>query len=152
MKVPDGTLGTVDFVYGIGQIQMKWDDGSSLALIYRTDIFQFDPSEHGTKYVIKVIINKKILYFKKLTTDFICVTTWDIPNCSETLEDATLFDSIEEAEEMCIIIDSTNFKIYHVCPTAIMNIKDKVLSPVLIIKQKFVKMWFDRGFIGLLLI
>lgn len=114
--VPDGTTGTVDFVDDAGQIQMKWDNGSSLALIYGEDIFQIIPDECGTKYVIKGVVNKKILYLKKLTTDFIWGTTWDIPNCSETLEGATLFDSIEEAEETCRKINSVNFKIYPVCP------------------------------------
>ena len=114
--VPDGTIGTVDFVDDAGQIQMKWDNGSTLALVYGVDIFQIIPNECGTKYIIKGIVNKKILYFKKITTDFLWGTTWDIPNCSESIENATMFDSVEEAEEICRKIDSVNFKIYPVCP------------------------------------
>ena len=114
--VPEGSLGTVDFVDDAGQIQMKWDNGSSLALIYGEDIFQIIPNECGTKFVIKGLINNKTLYFKNLTTDFLWGTTWDIPNCSETLKDAKLFDSSEEAEEICKTIASMNFKIYPVCP------------------------------------
>ena len=37
--VPSGTKGVVDFIDGAGQIQMKWDNGSSLALIYGVDEF-----------------------------------------------------------------------------------------------------------------
>ena len=114
--VPEGTIGTVDFVDDAGQIQMSWDNGSSLALIYGEDVFQIIPDECGTKFVIKGVVNKKTLYFKKLTTDFLWGTTWDIPNCSEQIADATLFNTIEEAEEICQTIDSRNFKIFPVCP------------------------------------
>ena len=38
--VPDGTLGTVDFVDGAGQIQMTWDNGQTLALIESEDTFE----------------------------------------------------------------------------------------------------------------
>lgn len=37
--VPSGTLGTVDFIDDDGQIHMKWDNGSSLALVYNVDSF-----------------------------------------------------------------------------------------------------------------
>ena len=38
--VPDGTLGTVDFVDGAGQIQITWDNGQTLALIESEDTFE----------------------------------------------------------------------------------------------------------------
>lgn len=38
--VPKGTIGTVDYVDDMGQIQMNWDNGSSLALIYGIDKFE----------------------------------------------------------------------------------------------------------------
>ena len=38
--VPDGTLGTVDFVDDAGQIHMKWDNGRTLALIPEEDSFK----------------------------------------------------------------------------------------------------------------
>lgn len=37
--IPSGTVGTVDFVDDAGQIHMKWDNGSSLALIPGEDSF-----------------------------------------------------------------------------------------------------------------
>lgn len=37
--VPYGTFGTVDYVDDIGNIHMKWDNGSGLALIYGVDKF-----------------------------------------------------------------------------------------------------------------
>lgn len=37
---PSGTEGTVILVDDIGQIQMKWDNGSSLALNYDLDTFE----------------------------------------------------------------------------------------------------------------
>ena len=46
--LPSGILGTVDYVDDDGNIQMKWDNGSSLALIYNVDKFSIvgDSSEN----------------------------------------------------------------------------------------------------------
>ena len=38
--VPSGTIGTVDYVDDIGTIFMKWDNGSTLGLIYGVDKFE----------------------------------------------------------------------------------------------------------------
>ena len=38
--VPSGTKGTVEHVDDAGQIHMKWDNGSSLALISDEDLFR----------------------------------------------------------------------------------------------------------------
>ena len=38
--VPEGTLGEVQFVDDAGQIHVKWENGSSLALIPGADRFQ----------------------------------------------------------------------------------------------------------------
>lgn len=35
-----GSIGTVDHVDDMGQIHMKWDNGSTLALIYGVDSFK----------------------------------------------------------------------------------------------------------------
>lgn len=40
LGVPSGTKGTVDFIDSEGQIHIKWDNGSSLALIYGLDKFE----------------------------------------------------------------------------------------------------------------
>ena len=37
--VPPGTKGTVQYVDDIGQIHVKWENGSGLALIYGVDHF-----------------------------------------------------------------------------------------------------------------
>lgn len=37
--VPPGTKGTVEYVDDIGQIHVKWENGSGLALIYGVDYF-----------------------------------------------------------------------------------------------------------------
>ena len=37
--VPEGTVGEVELVDDIGQINMKWENGSSLALIPEVDKF-----------------------------------------------------------------------------------------------------------------
>lgn len=38
--VPNGTLGVVDHVDDAGQIHVKWENGSSLALLYDEDDFE----------------------------------------------------------------------------------------------------------------
>lgn len=115
--LPDGSLGTVDYVDDAGQIQMKWDNGSSLALIYNEDIFRIIPNESGTKYVIKGFLDNKPVYYKKTTNEKLWGTEWDVPNFSLAIDDATLFDSCEIAEEVCAGIGFGDFKIFPVCPT-----------------------------------
>ncbi len=114
--VPDGTFGTVDFVDDAGQIHMKWDNGSSLALIYGEDIFQIIPDDCGTKFVIKGLFNGQVVYFNRIENQQLWGTEMDVRYCDKTIKGATLFDSMEEAEEMCQIINNKNFKIYPVCP------------------------------------
>lgn len=114
--VPDGTIGTVDYVDDAGQIQMNWDNGSSLALIYGVDIFQIIPDEKGTKYVIKGFFNGKNVYFNRMENQQLLGTDFDVRHCDKSIKGATLYDSIEEAEEACASINNTNFKIYPVCP------------------------------------
>ena len=46
--VPSGTLGTVDFIDDEGQIQMKWDNGQSLALVEGIDRFEIIPEMEKT--------------------------------------------------------------------------------------------------------
>ena len=38
---PSGTQGTITHVDGIGQIHVKWDNGSNLAIIPGEDVFRF---------------------------------------------------------------------------------------------------------------
>ena len=38
--VPEGTIGAVDFIDDAGQIHMKWETGSCLALIPEVDRFR----------------------------------------------------------------------------------------------------------------
>lgn len=114
--LPDGSLGTVDFVDDAGQIQMKWDNGSSLALIYGEDIFKIIPSDCDTKYVIKGILDNKTVYYKKTTNEYLWGSEWDVPNFVETINEATLYDSTDIAEEVCASIGFGKFKIYPVCP------------------------------------
>ena len=38
--LPSGLKGNVDFIDDMGQIHMKWDNGSSLALIHGVDKFE----------------------------------------------------------------------------------------------------------------
>ena len=63
--LPPGSLGYVDFVDDAGQIHMKWDSGSSLALIQNVDKFKLIPDSCGTKYVIKGMLENKEVYYKK---------------------------------------------------------------------------------------
>ena len=44
-SVPRGTCGTVEYVDDEGQIGMKWDNGSSLSLIYGVDSFDIVESK-----------------------------------------------------------------------------------------------------------
>lgn len=38
--VPKDTIGIIEFVDDMGQIHVKWENGSSLALIYGVDLFE----------------------------------------------------------------------------------------------------------------
>lgn len=114
--VPDGTLGTVDFVDDSGQIHMKWDNGRTLALIYNEDCFQIIPDECGTKFIIKGIINGQNVYFNHIESQQLWGTEMDVRHCDRSIKGATLYDTIEEAEEICESLNNENFKIYPVCP------------------------------------
>ncbi len=39
LPVPDGTEGTITWIDDMGQIQVKWDNGSTLAVIEEIDDF-----------------------------------------------------------------------------------------------------------------
>jgi hypothetical protein len=39
LPVPDGTKGTITWIDDMGQIQVKWDNGSTLAVIEEIDDF-----------------------------------------------------------------------------------------------------------------
>ena len=114
--VPDGTIGTVDFVDDAGQIQMKWDNGSTLALVYGVDVFQIIPDECGTKFVIRGFIDGKNVYFNRLESQILWGTDFDVRHCDKSIKGATLYDTIEEAEEVCSSLENDKFKIYPVCP------------------------------------
>lgn len=49
--VPSGTRGTVDFIDIEGQIHMKWDNGSSLALIYGYYEFEKIKNKERERYL-----------------------------------------------------------------------------------------------------
>lgn len=114
--LPSGSLGTVDYVDDAGQIQMKWDCGSSLALIQNVDDFRLIPDSCGTKYVIKGHLENKDVYYKKTLKEHLWGTEWDVANFSETITESTLFDYSETAEEVCTQIGFADFKVYPVCP------------------------------------
>lgn len=40
LPVPDGTEGTITGIDDIGQIQVKWDNGSTLSIIEEIDDFE----------------------------------------------------------------------------------------------------------------
>ena len=101
--VPPGTRGTVDFVDDAGQIQMKWDNGSTLALVYGVDVFQIIPDDCGTKYVIRGILDNKKVYFNRIENQQLWGTDFDVRHCDKSIKGATLYDCIEDAEEACCL-------------------------------------------------
>ena len=114
--LPPGSIGYVDFVDDAGQIHMRWDSGSSLALIQNVDKFKLIPDSCGTKYVIKGMLENKEVYYKKTSNEVLWNTEWEVPNFSLSIADATLFNSTDTAEKVCSSIGFGDFKIYPVCP------------------------------------
>lgn len=48
-QMPAGLTGTVEFIDGLGQIHVKWENGSSLALIPETDKFVIESEIESEK-------------------------------------------------------------------------------------------------------
>lgn len=114
--VPDGTTGTIDFVDDAGQIQMKWDNGSSLALIYGEDLFQIIPDDCGTKFVITTLDHGQNIYFSHNESKNIEGENVEGRHFYKSISSATLYNSVEEAEEVCSDMNDPTLKIYPVCP------------------------------------
>ena len=49
--VPSGTRGTVDYIDDAGQIHIKWDNGSSLAILPNEDNFRTLTNEEQLKEI-----------------------------------------------------------------------------------------------------
>ena len=70
-----------------------------------------------TKFVIKGFINNENVYFIRMDKGSLFgVEDWDVRQCTRSIDYATLYNSVEEAEEAIQNIQSDKFKIYPVCP------------------------------------
>lgn len=70
-----------------------------------------------TKFVIKGFINNENVYFIRMDKgSMFGVDDWDVRQCTRSIDYATLYNSVEEAEEAIQNIQSDKFKIYPVCP------------------------------------
>ena len=70
-----------------------------------------------TKFVIKALIKNENVYFIRMNKgSMFGVDNWDIRQCTRSIDSATLYDSVKEAEEAIRNIQSNKFKIYPVCP------------------------------------
>ena len=82
--VPDGTKGTVDFVDDAGQIHMRWDNGSSLALIVGEDEFEvLHPMKVTARYANGAVIEETFDTKKEavvFASKLIIMNTGDAPN------------------------------------------------------------------------
>lgn len=58
--VPSGTKGTVEDTNGFGQIQVRWDNGSGLSLIYGVD--KFEIVSLPTSFIMKQIKELDVQY------------------------------------------------------------------------------------------
>lgn len=70
-----------------------------------------------TKFVIKGFINNENVYFIRMDKgSMFGVDDWDVRQCTHSIDCATLYDSVDDAEKAIETIQSDKFKIYPVCP------------------------------------
>ncbi len=96
-RLPSGLKGTVIDVDDIGQIHVKWDNGSMLALNYEEDIFfrvkqdeinvvYIKPNEHPESIKVK----NELEQFQKLVGGYIETMYLDVDTCLICNEEAKL--------------------------------------------------------------
>lgn len=66
-------------------------------------------------YIIKAFLDNHDVYFVKLEKQICWGSDWDVRTCSRTINIATKYKTLEEANKICHSLDK-NFKVYPVCP------------------------------------
>ena len=97
--VPSGTLGTIRFIDGIGQIHVNWDNGSSLALIPGEDKYEIIDGNGGG-------IDDKKMYEITFEDVFSFATSVRVAQ----LTDSQYQKSIQQMKNKDVVVDKFNEK------------------------------------------
>lgn len=69
-----------------------------------------------TKYVIKGLVNNQIVYFIRLKDELLWNSHFDVRTCSTTIDEATRYNSYNDALYVIKECKLHNFDVYPVCP------------------------------------
>ncbi len=69
-----------------------------------------------TKYVIKGLFNNKIVYFIELKDELLWDSHFDVRTCSTTIDEATRYNSYDEALFVIRECNLQNFDVFPICP------------------------------------
>ena len=69
-----------------------------------------------TKYVIKGMVNNQIVYFIGLKDKLLWDSHFDVRTCSPTIDEATRYNSYDEALFVIRECNLQNFDVFPICP------------------------------------
>ncbi len=69
-----------------------------------------------TKYVIKGLVKNQIVYFIELKDELLWNSHFDVRACSTTIDEATRYNSYDEALFVIRECELHNFDVYPICP------------------------------------
>lgn len=69
-----------------------------------------------TNYIIKGLVQNEVVYFIDVNNQSLWNSDFEVRRCTTTIDEATLFDSYDEAFDTILDYKLQNFEVYPVCP------------------------------------